>query len=87
MIITREQLKQKIDKVQDSYLDILFHIIQTFEYAPPLQRYDTRFPSPKSSDNTLAEWHAFVEKTYGILASDPIVREEQGTYEVREAIR
>lgn len=86
-MITRERLKQKIDRVQDSYLDILFHIIQTFEYAPPLQRYDTRFPSPISSDDTLAEWHAFVEKTYGILTSDPIERGEQGTYEVREAIR
>ncbi len=86
-MITRERLKQKIDRVEDGYLDILFDIVQTFEYAPPLQRYDARFPSPKSSDNILAEWHAFVEKTYGILASDPIERGEQGTYEVREAIQ
>ncbi len=86
-MITRERLKQEIDRVQDSYLDVLFHIIRTFEYAPPPQHYAPHFSSSESSDNTLAEWHAFVETTYGALASDPIERGEQGTFEVREAIR
>jgi len=84
-MITRERLKQEIDRVQDSYLDVLFHIIQTFEYAPPPQYYD--FSLSESVDDTLTEWQAFVETTYGTLASDPIERGEQGTYEIRKAIR
>ncbi len=81
-MITRERLKQEIDRVQDSYLDVLFHIIRTFEYAPP-----PHSSLSESTDNTLAEWYAFVEMTYGALASDPIERGEQGTFEVREAIQ
>ncbi len=82
-MITRERLKEEIDKVQDSYLDVIFYIVQSFEYAPPLQNFDAH---PKSSENTMKKWHDFVEKTYGILASDPIERGAQGEYEVREAI-
>ena len=85
-MITRERLKEEIDKVQDSYLDVIFHIVQSFECAPPIQNFNTRSSSPKSSENALKKWHAFVESTYGILASDPIERGSQGKYEVRETI-
>ena len=85
MMITRERLKQEIDRVQDSYLDVLFHIVQTFEYAP--SPYAARPSLTQLSDNSLSEWYVFVETTYGSLASDPIVREEQGVYESREAIK
>ncbi len=86
-MITRERIKEEIDKIEDNYLDVIFHIVQSFEYAPPIQNYSTRSSLPKSSDNTLKEWHDFVDATYGILASDPIMRGTQGEYEVREAIR
>ncbi len=35
---------------------------------------------------TSQEHHAFVEETYGGLASDPIKRGSQGEFEIREAI-
>jgi hypothetical protein len=33
-----------------------------------------------------AEWIAFVERTYGSLADDPIEREDQGVFEIRDEI-
>lgn len=86
-MITREHLKREIDRVQEGYLEILFHIIQTFEYAPLPQPHKVYAPFAEVSDNTLTEWQTFVEATYGILASDPIERGEQGTYEVRETLQ
>jgi len=86
-MVTKERLKQEIDKVQDGYLDVLFHIIQAFEYAPPPNHHDAVLSSSTSSDDTRQEWLAFVESTYGSLASDPIERGEQGRYEVREVMR
>ncbi|MTJ28361.1 hypothetical protein [Aphanizomenon sp. UHCC 0183] len=32
------------------------------------------------------EWHDFINRTYGCLADDPIIRYPQGEYEEREAI-
>ena len=77
MMITRERIKEEIDKVPDIYLDVIFHIVQSFKYAPLIQT---------PSKNVMKEWQAFVDNTYGILASDPIERGTQGKYEVREAI-
>ena len=37
-------------------------------------------------DLSLLEWHEFIEKTYGCLADDPIVRYPQGEYPEREPI-
>ncbi len=76
-MITRERIKEEIDKVQDSYLDVIFHIVQSFEYAPAIQT---------PAENAADRWRSFVESTYGTLANDPIVRDSQGEYEVREAL-
>lgn len=86
-MVTKERLKREIDKVQDGYLDVLFHIIQAFEYASPPHHRETILSSADFSDDTKQEWLTFVEATYGSLASDPIKRGEQGEYEVREVIR
>ncbi|MTJ47919.1 hypothetical protein [Dolichospermum sp. UHCC 0259] len=32
------------------------------------------------------EWHNFINRTYGCLADEPIIRYPQGEYEEREAI-
>ncbi|MBD2441680.1 hypothetical protein H6G25_00290 [Dolichospermum sp. FACHB-1091] len=32
------------------------------------------------------EWHDFINRTYGCLADDPIIRYPQGEYEEREPI-
>ncbi len=85
-MVTKERLKREIDKVPDGYLDVLFHIIQAFEYAPPPGLRDIPLVSSESHDDTMQEWLTFVETTYGSLASDPIERGEQGAYEVREVM-
>ncbi|NBD34750.1 MAG: hypothetical protein GVY30_01970 [Chloroflexi bacterium] len=86
-MVTRERLKQEIDRVQENYLDILFRIIQAFEQTSPTKQRDILPHSSESPDDAAQEWHAFVESTYGSLASDPIERGDQGTYEVREPIQ
>ncbi len=85
-MVTKERLKREIDKVQDGYLDVLFHIIQAFEYVPPPSPHDTVNTVSEMQDKTGQEWLTFIEKTYGSLATDPIERGEQGQYEIREAI-
>ncbi|WP_373530151.1 hypothetical protein [Nostoc sp.] len=32
------------------------------------------------------QWYEFIDKTYGCLADDPIIRHSQGEYEQRESI-
>lgn len=76
-MITRERIKEEIDKVQDSYLDVIFHIVQSFEHAPAIQT---------PSKGAVNRWRDFIEDTYGILAADPIERGAQGEYEARETL-
>ncbi len=85
-MITKERLKREIDKVQNGYLDALFQVIRAFEYAPPPKRGNMSPMTSESDEETMQEWLKFVETTYGSLASDPIEREYQGTYEVLESI-
>jgi hypothetical protein len=86
-MVTREHLKQEIDRVQESYLDILFRIIQAFEHASPPKGRNILPTSSELPNDAPLKWHAFIEATYGSLASDPIERGDQGTYEVREPIQ
>ena len=88
-MITKERLKIKIDNVQDEYLDVLYRIIQVFEYA---QSPECMIAENQSSVSPIQvqetqEWLAFINKTYGCLADDPIKRGKQGVFEVREAIQ
>jgi hypothetical protein len=85
-MITKERLKREIDKVQDGYLEALFQVIQAFEYAPPPGRRDVSPSLSESREDTMQDWGTFVDTTYGSLASDPITRGAQGTYEVREVM-
>jgi hypothetical protein len=39
-----------------------------------------------SSDDPAAEWHTFIQQTYGALSDDPIERPAQGLFETREAL-
>lgn len=74
-MITRELLKEEIDKIEDQYLDALYKIITAIK------------PShPTITEMTVTEWHKFIDETYGSLASDPIQRWPQGEYEIRESI-
>ncbi|MBU1660825.1 MAG: hypothetical protein KKD28_05060 [Chloroflexi bacterium] len=86
MLITRELIKTEIDKIQDSYLEVLFRIVQAF-----IKPLDTITISPHVAtssqyDVSTRDWRHFVEQMYGCLADDPIERGEQGKYEIREAM-
>ena len=71
-MVTRNLIKEKIDKVQDSHQEILYRIIKALETPKEIK------PS---------NWKEFIESTYDCMADDPIYRSEQGQYEIREAIR
>ena len=75
-MITRELLKAEIDKVQDSYLDVLYRIIKALGSSEP--------PPMEPGEAQLASWSAFIEQTYGSFADAPLERGDQGHYEVRE---
>lgn len=44
-------------------------------------------PVPLEGRTGLTEWPAqFFEQTYGVFADEPLVREDQGDYEVRDKL-
>ncbi|MBM3212440.1 hypothetical protein FJZ33_09480 [Candidatus Poribacteria bacterium] len=80
-MVTRNLLKDEIDKVNDRYLEILYRIIKAFENPQDAGRFNITDSLATSS------WEKFIKETYGCLSDDPIERSEQGQYEIREAIR
>lgn len=75
MTISRELLKTEIDKVPEQDLEALHRIIRAL------------IRQPQTSANSISrdvDWQTFVDQTYGSLANDPIIREPQGDYEIRE---
>ena len=80
-MVTRNLIKEEIDKVQDSHLEILYRIVKALE----AQIDSEIFPTPK--ETKISNWKEFIESTYGYMVDDPIYRGEQGQYETREAIR
>lgn len=86
MTVTRELLKEEIEKVRDDYLDMLYQIIRVFEW--PVSK---TIPATPQSAEFLAlkersEWYSFVQRTYGAFADDSIERGSEGRFEVREDI-
>lgn len=79
-MITREVLKDEIDRVQDKDLEVLYRIINALENSLDLTRVTC------SSTVKTLKWEKFIETTYGCLFDDPIERGKQGQYEVREVI-
>ena len=77
-MISREFLKNEIDKIQDRYLEVVYRIIKA------LVNPSMRAATPQNAQ--ISDWHSFIEQTYGSLADDPIERGEQGQFEVREVI-
>lgn len=79
-MVTRDLIKAEVDKIQDRYLDTIYYLIKHLVANPhPI------FTSSVHTQEDLA-WATFIEQTYGSLADDPILREEQGNYEIREPI-
>ncbi len=79
MIITKDILKAEIDRVPESYFDVLYRIIQAL--INPLELIATSTTNYQHNN-----WANFVDETYGCLADDPIERREQGEFEIRETI-
>lgn len=79
-MVTRELVKAEIDKVQDSYLEILYRIIKALVSTP-----NTTTLSPETLETS--NWCQFIKDTYGCLADAPIERGYQGQYEVREVVQ
>ncbi|MCB1189942.1 MAG: hypothetical protein H7A23_18120 [Leptospiraceae bacterium] len=69
-MITRDLLKNEIDKVQDDYLELLYNVIRAFELK-------------KSKNNN---WITWVNQMYGCFNEDPIQRFPQGNFENREIL-
>ncbi len=80
-MISRQILKEEIDKVQESYLYVLYRIIKLFENPGWLRDLEMNKYKVKEKEN---DWYQFLKKYAGCLANDPIVRGEQGQFEVRE---
>ena len=79
-MVTRDLIKEEIDRMQEEYLEILYRIIKALE--SPLD-------SDESSPGTTvpaSNWEEFIEATYGCLTDNPIERGEQGQFEIRETI-
>ena len=76
-MITRALIKEKVDSVQEAYLEALYRIVRAFETPEHVD-------AGGAIDD--ANWQAFIAETYGCFSDDPIVRGDQGGYEIRETI-
>ena len=76
-MLTRELLKQEIDKVQEEYLIPLYKIIKTFEQP----RIHDLEKESKKKEYEKKEWLKFLDKYAGSLADTPIERGKQGNFE------
>ena len=85
-MITKESVKSEIDKIQDQYLETLYHIIKAFKYVPESKQNITENGCGKNADAENGEWLSFIKNTYGCLSDDPIERRAQGEFEIREGI-
>lgn len=83
-MITRELVKEKIDNVQDEYLDILYRIVQSFESKWTLKPLSGHASGISETEDE--SWHRFVALTYGSTTTAPLKRWEQGNFEVREVL-
>lgn len=68
-MMTKERLKREIDHVQEEYFDVLYQIIQVFEFPPKAPEQSPE----KTIEQDRLQWLEFIEQTYGCLADDPIV--------------
>lgn len=81
-MVTRELVKDRIDHVQEEYLDILYKIIQSFASELPTAVQSNHTPAGPRSERE--NWQRFVSLTYGSTANAPIERGAQGKFEIRE---
>ncbi|MEH2259054.1 hypothetical protein [Nostoc sp.] len=69
------------------HLDIPVEMIETeLEVMVILKPIKKQTTSLEEEELKQLEWHEFIDKTYGCLRDDPIMRHPQGEYEQREPI-
>ena len=79
-MITRDLIKEQVDRVQEEHLEVLHRIIKALETPTASDHF-----SQDNSGQALT-WEQFIEATSGCLADDPIARGDQGQFEIRENI-
>ena len=83
-MISKKIIKAEINKIQDSYIEILYRIIKAFEI-----NYKEDLLNNQNSNRTYKKkkkWHDFINETYGCLTNATIERGKQGKYEIRTEI-
>ncbi|MEH2451287.1 hypothetical protein [Nostoc sp.] len=69
------------------HIDIPVEMKETeLEVTVTLKPIKKQTASSQDEELRQLEWHEFLDKTYGCLADDPIMRHPQGEYEQREPI-
>ena len=69
------------------HLDIPLEMRETeLEVTVTFEPVNQTIKIAKNQEIKDLEWHDFINRTYGCLADDPIIRYPQGEYEEREAI-
>ncbi len=80
-MITRQKIKDEIDKIKDDDLLIIYRILQTLVKTPSLT------PLGKQDEsNQETSWIKFIDKMYGCLSDDPIKRGKQDEFEIRDTL-
>jgi hypothetical protein len=79
-MVTKDLIKAEIDKVNEEYLDALYKIITALAVE---ESDELTGPTGALGNDKESDWHYFIQQTYGCLADDPIVRGDQGKYEIR----
>ncbi len=86
-MVTRDLLKEEIDKVKEEYLTALYNIIKVFELPTGTVVTTSDFEANNAAKVKESDWSDFIEETYGCLKDDSIERAPQGEYEIREAVK
>jgi hypothetical protein len=80
-IITKQNIKDEIDKIKDDDLLTIYRIVQALVKTPSLP------PLGKQNEsNQKTSWIAFVDNMYGCVSDDPIKRGKQNEFEIRETL-
>lgn len=84
-MVTRNLLKQEIDRVREEHLTALYNIIKVFALPAGTILSASDGTAEPATDRSNRE--KFIEKTYGCLKDDSIERGRQGGCQCKETIK
>jgi hypothetical protein len=81
LVVTRQAIKNEIDRVREEYLGVLLTIVKAFEQPED--------PGAKglAAQSDPEEWRSFLAETYGSTAESALERGSQGSFELRDPLR